>query len=52
MSSQQTPNQDFQPLIQYDQSLTKNESWVNLTLTSTDSDGNKSQVLIIVPKVK
>jgi hypothetical protein len=25
---------------------------VNLTLTSTDSDGNKSQVLIIVPKVK
>jgi hypothetical protein len=50
--SQTQQNQEFQPLTQYDQSLIKNESWVNFTLTRTDSDGNKSQVLIIVPKVK
>jgi len=50
--SQPPQNQDFAPLPQYDQKLTKNESWINLTLTRSDSDGNKSQVLIIVPKIK
>jgi len=33
-------SQDFQPLIQYDQSLTKNESWINVTVTKTDPDGS------------
>jgi hypothetical protein len=49
--SHQTQNQDFQPLTQYDQSLVKNESWVNVTVTKTDSDGSKSQVSTILPTI-
>jgi hypothetical protein len=45
-------SQDFAPLPTYSQTATKNERWVNLTLTRTDPDGGKTQVLIIVPKVK
>jgi hypothetical protein len=43
--------QEFQPLTQYDQSLTKNESWINVTVTKTDPDGSKSQVSTILPTV-
>jgi hypothetical protein len=50
--SQQTQNQDFQPLTQYDQSLTKNDSWINSTTTKTDPDGNVSQVATILPRVR
>jgi len=35
--------QDFAPLSQYSQTTTKNESWVNVTVTRTDPDGSKSQ---------
>jgi hypothetical protein len=49
MSSQA---QDFAPLAQYSQTTTKNESWVNVTVTRTDSDGSKSQVATILPKTK
>ncbi len=49
MSSQ---SQDFAHLPSYSQTTTKNESWVNVTLTRTDPDGSKSQVLAIVPKAK
>jgi hypothetical protein len=35
--------QDFQPLTQYDQSMAKNETWINVTTTKTDSEGNVSQ---------
>jgi hypothetical protein len=45
-------SQDFAPLPQYSQTTTKNESWVNVTVTRTDPDGSKSQVLTIVPKAK
>jgi hypothetical protein len=44
--------QDFAPLSQYSQTTTKNESWVNVTVTRTDPDGSLSQVLTIVPKAK
>jgi hypothetical protein len=43
---------DFAPLPSYSQTTTKNESWVNVTVTRTDPDGSKSQVLTIVPKAK
>jgi len=43
---------DFAPLPSYSQTTTKNESWVNVTISRTDPDGSKSQVLIIVPKAK
>jgi hypothetical protein len=45
-------NNDFAPLPQYKESTTKNESWVNVTLTRTDPDGSKSQVATILPKAK
>jgi hypothetical protein len=50
--SQQTQNQDFQPLTQYDQSLIKNESWINSTVTRIDPEGNVSQVATILPRVR
>ena len=49
----QTPqNQEFQPLNQYDQSLIKNESWINSTTKKIDSEGNVSQVATILPRVR
>ncbi len=48
--SQATQNQDFQPLPSYTQTKVTNDSWVNITLTKIDSDGSKSQVLIIAAK--
>ncbi len=47
---QQTENQDFQPLSTYSQTTVKNESWVNVTLTTEHSDGSKSQVFFIAKK--
>jgi hypothetical protein len=44
--------QDFATLSSYSQTTTKNESWVNVTVTRTDPDGSKSQKLTIAPKVK
>jgi hypothetical protein len=48
--SQAAPNQDFQPLPEYSQTKTSNASWVNVTLTTTHSDGSKSQVFFIAKK--
>jgi hypothetical protein len=45
-------SQDFAPLAQYSQTTTKNESWVNVTVTRTDPDGSLSQVATILPKAK
>ncbi len=47
---QQTENQDFQPLSTYSQTTVKNESWINVTLTTEHSDGSKSQVFFIAKK--
>jgi hypothetical protein len=47
-----SPTQDFAPLPQYSQTTTKNESWVNVTLTRSNPDGSKSQVATILPKAK
>jgi hypothetical protein len=44
-------SQDFQPLTQYDQLLTKNESWINVTTKKIDPEGNISQVVTIVPRL-
>lgn len=44
------PNQDFQPLPEYTQSSKSNETWVNITLTKTDSDGSRTQVSFIAKK--
>jgi hypothetical protein len=41
---------DFQPLPQYEETSTSNQSWVNVTVTKTDSDGNVSQTSTIVSK--
>jgi hypothetical protein len=43
-------NQDFHPLPQYSQSTTQNQSWVNVTLTKTDSDGSTTQVFFLAKK--
>ena len=48
--SQSQQNQDFQPLPQYSQTSTQNESWVNVTLTTTHLDGSKTQVFYIAKK--
>lgn len=48
--SQVQQNQDFQPLPQFTQTTTKNESWVNVTLTKTESDGSKTQTFFIAKK--
>jgi len=45
-------SQVFLPLPIYTQTITKNENWVNVTITRTDPDGSKSQVLTIAPKLK
>ena len=50
--SQPTQNQDFQPLTQYDQSLIKNEFWINSTTKKIDPEGNVSQVATILPRVR
>jgi hypothetical protein len=47
---QTTPNQDFQPLPQYTQTTTQNQSWVNVTLKRSDPDGSVSQVFFIAKK--
>lgn len=41
---------EFPALSQYTESIHSNETWVNVTVTRTDSDGNKSQVSAIVPQ--
>jgi hypothetical protein len=43
---------DFAPLPSYSQTTTKNESWINVTVTRTDPDGSLSQVATILPKAK
>ena len=48
--SQPTTDKDFQPLPTYQQTTTQNESWVNVTLTKTDSDGSTTQVFFIAKK--
>lgn len=48
--SQSTKNQDFQPLPEYSQSQASNATWVNVTLTRTDVDGSRTQVLFIAKK--
>lgn len=45
-----TRNDDFAPLPQYTETSTSNQSWVNVTLTKTESDGTTTQVSAIVPK--
>lgn len=45
-----TSEQDFQPLPQYTQTRTSNESWVNVTTTRTDPDGSTTQSLQIISK--
>jgi len=50
--SQHTQNQDFQPLTQYDQSLIKNDSWINSTTKKIDPEGNVFQVVTILPRVR
>ena len=41
---------EFAPIPSYSQSTTSNASWVNITLTKTDSNGTRAQVLIIAAK--
>jgi hypothetical protein len=41
---------DFAPIPSYTQSSVSNASWVNVTLTKTDSNGTRAQVLIIAAK--
>lgn len=48
--SQALQDQDFQPLATYNQSTTKNDSWVNVTLTTTHPDGSRTQVFFIAKK--
>jgi len=43
-------NQDFQPLPQYSQTRTSNETYTNVTTTRTDSDGSVSQSIQIISK--
>jgi hypothetical protein len=48
--SQNQQSQDFQPLPTYKETTTQNASWVNVTLTRTDSDGSVSQTFFIAKK--
>jgi hypothetical protein len=48
--SQTTPNQDFQPLPKYTESSASNNTWVAVTLTKQDAEGNVTQVQTIAPK--
>ena len=50
MARQTSTDKDFQPLPQYSQSTIENSSWVNVTLTTTHSDGSKSQVFFLAKK--
>lgn len=43
-------NDDFKPLPTYQETSNSNGSWVQVTLTRTDSDGTKTQVSSIVSK--
>jgi hypothetical protein len=43
-------NTDFAPQPTYTQATTQNETWVNVTLTKTESDGSKSQTFFIAKK--
>ena len=42
--------QDFAPLPTYQETSTSNQSWVNVTVTKTDGDGNVSQTSTIMSK--
>jgi len=44
------PSQDFAPLPTYKETTIANQSYVNLTITKTESDGTKTQTSIIVSK--
>jgi hypothetical protein len=44
------PSQDFALLPIYQETSTSNQSWVNVTVTKTDLDGNVSQTSTIVSK--
>jgi hypothetical protein len=50
--SQTTQNQDFQPLPQYSQSISTNESWVAITTTRKDPDGSITQRVALEFKPK
>jgi hypothetical protein len=41
---------DFAPIPNYKQSSVSNASWVNVTLTKTDSDGSTTQVFFLAKK--
>ena len=48
--AQSTTEQDFQPLPQYKQSQTSNQTWVSVTTTRIDPDGTTTQHLKIISK--
>jgi hypothetical protein len=48
--SQQTPNQDFQPIPTYSQTTQQNDSWVVVTMTKDNPDGSRSQTTAIEAK--
>ncbi len=41
---------DFQPPAQYTQTTVKNESWINVTVTKTESNGTVTQSSTLVAK--
>jgi len=43
-------NEDFQPLPQYSQSISTNQSWVAITTTRKDPDGSITQRVAIEAK--
>lgn len=45
-----TSDKDFAPLPTYIQTTTQNQSWVNVTLTKTESDGSTTQTFFIAKK--
>lgn len=45
-----TSEQDFPPLPEYTQTTTQNQSWVNVILTKTESDGSTTQTFFIAKK--
>jgi|GEM_PF-1337760 len=47
---QLTQYQDFQPLPQYNQVKTQNQTWVSVTTTRIDPDGSTTQHLKIISK--
>ena len=42
--------QDFEPLPQYRQSKTSNQTWVNVTTTRIDPDGTTTQRSLFISK--